>query len=121
MPKPILLANGARMTNGQIIGGDPMNSSMHRVQVGRDGKLEKRIVEAAPSWGAKRQTKPSHEFLHGAPPLDDEGEMPIKSYEKPIPLHPSVTERQRAEVHPIANSANVILSEAATLGPKPRE
>jgi hypothetical protein len=131
MAKGIKLPNGNRLSHGQLFTtteGNPMdrnqiqrplNSSMHRDRVGRDGRIEKRTNIAAPVPGMVRQTKPSHDFLHGSP-IDDEPNTPLapKSYEKPIAIHPGMTDKQRAALHPVANSAKTILTEASTLRPK---
>ncbi|WP_338830449.1 hypothetical protein [Bradyrhizobium sp. 27S5] len=100
----------------------PLNSSFG----GRDG-APKRIVDARPVPGQRRQTKPSHDFLHGAPPLDDEKEPPLKSYEKPIPIHNGMSKQQVDKFHStLANHPTVILQDAANLvrkmpKPKPAE
>lgn len=80
-PKAIRLANGARLTNGQIIiGGDmkqnqiqrPLNSNMHRDQIGRDGCVEKKIADAPIKPGMTRQTSGDlHPYLHGQAVQDE--------------------------------------------------
>jgi hypothetical protein len=94
----------------------PLNAAYN---LARDGS-SKRIVEAAPVPGQRRQTRGPLAAYHHGVALNDEPNVPFKSYEKPISLHPSVTDRQRAEVHPIANSASQILTDAANLG-RPRK
>lgn len=98
----------------------PLNRAhnMHRDQIGRDGKIDKALVAAAPVIGQRRQTKGDrHPWLHGIA-LQDEPNIPLKTYETPAPIHPHMTPAQKANVHPVANSAKVILMEASTLGPK---
>jgi hypothetical protein len=93
----------------------PLNSTYN---IARDGAPKTPTV-AQPVPGQVRQTTPSHEWKHGAP-LDDEKEPPIKSHERPIPVHPGTTPKQRAAIHPVANDPKVILTDAANLGRKPR-
>jgi hypothetical protein len=79
--------------------------------------IDAKDIPAAPiSPGMKRQTSGDvHPYLHGTA-LQDEPNVPFKSHERPIPIAFGMTDKQRDEVHPIANNANVILKEASTLG-----
>ena len=92
--------------------------NMHADQIGRDGRVEKRIVEAAPVPGMRRQTQGPLAAYHHGVALNDEPNVPLKSYEKPIPIHPGMTDKQRAEVHPIGNSAREVFLDAAALKPR---
>jgi hypothetical protein len=102
-----------------------LNSSMPKAatpapivdKIGRDGRVDKHLVEAQPVVGQVRQTKGDlHPWLHGqAAPLDDEPNLPIKSHEKPIGFSHGVTDKQIIET---ANNptAGQILKDAAKLG-----
>jgi hypothetical protein len=121
-PKGIRLPTGGRLRFGMIIGGDPMqnvqrplNSSVHP----RNGS-PKRTVEAQPVPGMKRQTPDSVFTGPGQSALEDEPNLPIKSYEKPIPLHPSTTAKQRATIDP-SNDPKAILSDASNMARRPPE
>jgi hypothetical protein len=94
----------------------PLNSSSdHNIaRSGAPKRVQEVIPPAAPNM--KRQTAPSHEFLHGAP-VDDEADKRLKTYETKIPVHPGMTEKQRAALHPIADNPSEILREASNLGP----
>lgn len=146
--KGLTLANGNRLSHGQLFPArkeDDMqqnpqrrrNSSMPRLNVGtlpaapqrsasggdhniaRSG-AEKRIVDAPNHPNAKRQTSGElHPWLHSQP-LSDESEPPLKSYERKIPVHPGMTDKQRATVHPIANDPGEILRDAAALARRPK-
>lgn len=96
----------------------PLNST-YDAKIGRDPRREKTIVEAAPSWGAKRRTIGEIGF-HGGVAVDDLPNVGLKSYEKPIPIHSGMTSAQRDEVHPYANSAKEILTDAQHLGKRKR-
>ena len=122
MLKPIKLPGGHKLTHGQIIlknRGDntmmqrPLNTAFKKIDP-RNG-AEKRIVDAQPVPGMKRQTAPSALWMHGAPALDDEKEQPIKSHEKPIAVHPSMTPKQKA-AHEASPKGATIFAEAAKLG-----
>lgn len=84
----------------------------------------KRTVDAPISPGMKRQTSGElHPYLHGVT-VEDEPNVPLKSHERAIPLHPSTPARVAAAVHPVANDPGEILRDAARLGrpqPKPAE
>jgi hypothetical protein len=75
----------------------------------------KRLTDTATVPGMVRQTKPSHEFLHGAP-VDDE--PPEKSYTRETPIHPATPSRKDRGEH-VAGLGNKILADAANLGRKP--
>ena len=78
----------------------------------------KRIVDAPPVPGQKRQTPDSVFTGPGQTKLDDEPNLPIKSHAKPIPVHDGMTSKQRAAIHPVANDPGEILADAARLGRK---
>jgi hypothetical protein len=91
---------------------------------GSDGNIAragapKHIVDAQPVPGQKRQ---SGDGVYTGPgqtySLDDEKELPIKSHAKSIPVHPGMTDKQRAKIHPVVNDPNAILNDAANLGRK---
>jgi len=109
-----------------------LNSSMPRLNVGtlpaasqraasggddniaRSG-APKRTVDAPIKPGMTRQTSGDlHPYLHGQA-VQDEPNVPLKTYETKIPLHPATTPKQRATVHPIANDPGEILRDAARL------
>ncbi len=77
--------------------------------IAREG-AEKKLTTPAIAHGQKRQTAPSHDWLHGAP-IDDEPNTPLapKSYESRVPIHPGMTNKQRAAIHPVANDPSEIL------------
>jgi hypothetical protein len=85
--------------------------------ISRDGAA-KNIVEAPPAHGMKSQSRSDgvHPHLHGEAQNDS---VPVKTYDasKPVPVHPGMTDRQRAE-HAAGPPANAILKEAGTLGRK---
>jgi hypothetical protein len=140
-PKAIRLANGARLTHGQIIGATNMitprkfNSShpMAKLNVGtlpaapartitsgeglaRTG-APKDIRDAPVSPGMKRQTAPSASYLHGAPAIDDEKEQPIKTSERAIPpAYGMKSDPLRGEHKD--GLGNAILKDASNLGRK---
>src|SRR6185437_11759287 len=144
-PRGIMLANGARMQHGQIIGGNPMQknpqrplnsaSPMKTLNVGtlpaapqrpapggeyniaRHG-APKNIADALPVPGQRSRIGASHAAYTGPgqATLDDEPNLPLKDHAKAIPLHPSTTPKQRAAVHPVANDPNAILQDAANVG-----
>jgi hypothetical protein len=146
--KPIIVANGGTMRNGQIIGGDLMernpqpklNSSMPRLNVGtlpaapqraafsgegiaRTG-APKNIADVPLHPNAVRQTRGDlHPWLHSQPaPLQDESESPLKHSERAISVHGGMTDRQRATIDR-SNDPGEILRDAAALRrrPKPAE
>jgi hypothetical protein len=118
-PRPIKLANGATLRNGQIIGGDPMQKNPQRglntaYNVARDG-APKRIVDAAPVPGQRRQTTGDlHPYLHGQT-VDDE--VPEKSFGTAAPIHPATPSRKDRGQH-VEGLGSVVLTEAANLGRK---
>jgi len=111
----------------------PLNSAMKNLNVGtlpaapqraassgdhnisRDG-AEKRTVAAPIKPGMTRQTPDSFYTGPGQTALEDEPNLPIKSHEKAIPLHPATPSRVAEQVHPIANDPGEILRDAARLG-----
>ena len=85
--------------------------------IARDGAAKVTTI-AQPVPGQVRQTKPSHDFLHGAP-ISDEPNTPLapKSYEKSIPIHGGMTKQQVEKFTSTgANDPNLILRDAANLG-----
>jgi hypothetical protein len=118
-PKGIKLPNGNRLSHGQLFTTpetNPMQRPLNSMYSARNG-APKKIIDAPIKPGMKRQTVPSTAYLHGAPALDDEKEQPLKSYEKPIAVHPSMTSKQAAE-HAASPSAKAIFADAARLGRK---
>lgn len=137
-PKAIRLANGARLTHGQIIGATNMitprkfNSShpMAKLNVGtlpaapaRPGPggdaniaragAPKRIVDAPPVPGQKRQTSGDvHPYLHGQA-VDDE--VPEKSFASAAPIHPAMKSNPLRGEHK-DGLGNAVLTEGSNLG-----
>jgi hypothetical protein len=118
------------MQHGMIIGGEnpmqkniqrPLNSSMHRDKIGRDGRVEKRLVDAPPVPGQKRQTKGEMGYHHGTVTQDEP--MTTKTSDAsrgPISIHPGMTKRQVDDFHSkLANHSAVILQDGANLGKPP--
>lgn len=94
----------------------------HSDQVGRDGRVQKRTVDAPPVPGMKSQSRPDglHPWLHSQPaPLQDEPNLPLKSHEKTIPFHDGMTDQQIVKVANNPTSSQ-ILHDAANLG-RPRK
>lgn len=87
-------------------------------QIGRDGRVRKHAVVTQPAikGGMRSRILPSAEIHHGAPVTYDEPNLPIKSHEKPIPVHGGMTDRQRAALHPLASDPHAIMQDAAALG-----
>jgi hypothetical protein len=115
-PRGIKLPSGAKMQHGQIIGGDPMQRKLNTAyNVARDG-APKNIPDAPIKPGMKRQTSGELAAYHHGVSVDDTPNVPLKSYEKPIPVHAAMTDKQRANIHPVANDPHAILQDAANLG-----
>jgi hypothetical protein len=72
----------------------------------------KHIVDAAPVPGMKRQSAPSHEFLHGAP---INGEPLQTTYENTAPIHPAMTSR-KDRGQQVEGQGSAVLIEASNLG-----
>jgi hypothetical protein len=143
-PKVIRLANGARLTMGQLIGGDPMKNNPQRplnsaspmkslnivnvippapVRSRTQGEgiahtgAPKNIPDAPTMPGQKRRTSGElHPYLHGQP-LNDEAETPMKHSQIVAPPAHGTTAKQRAE-HASGPSGNQILTDAGNLGRK---
>jgi hypothetical protein len=89
-------------------------SQQNQRNLARDG-AEKKLTVPAIVAGQKRQTTGElHGHLHGQA-VDDA--VPVKTFSKPVPLHPSTTARQRAGVD-ASNDPKAILRTAAALGRK---
>jgi len=122
-PRGIKLPSGRKMQHGQITGGDPMVSPYQRSLNSaspfhpRNGAA-KRTVEAQPVPGQRRQTSGELAAYHHGQALNDEPNVPLKTYEQKIPVHPGMTDKQRAAIHPVANDPHAILQDAANLGRK---
>lgn len=85
----------------------------------RDG-APKKLVAAPPVHGQQRQTKGEPAAFHHGVTVDDTPNT-TKSFTGEIPLHPGVTDAQRAKVHPVVNDPKVILTDAANLGRPPEK
>jgi hypothetical protein len=72
-PRPIKLANGAALRNGQIIGGNDMQRKLNTsYNIARDG-ASKRLTDPAPVAGHRSRTTESGLAFKGSKrPLDDE-------------------------------------------------
>src|SRR5713101_3200963 len=110
-------ADGMRLRNGQIIadGSAPLGATQKKRgltmrNIAREGEPKNTVAEIPTTHGMKRQTAPSHDWLHGAP-IDDEPNTPLapKSYEKQVAVHPGMTAKQRAGIHPTENDPSAIL------------
>jgi hypothetical protein len=77
----------------------------------------KRTAVVATVPGMVRQTKPSHDFLHGQA-LDDSAPDKAGHSGTNVPIHSGMTAKQVSALHPIADSGSEILREAANLGRK---
>lgn len=115
------LPNGAKLVYGQMHLRPERQGRSAPEGFGRYDSLPKAhtITEPAISHGMKRQTKPSHEFLHGAPVQD---EPPEKHFvgKGNVPTHPGmitthVTDDPRRGSHD-PQLGNAILQEAGRLG-----
>jgi hypothetical protein len=113
------LASGAFIRNGQLhparVNRDAPNG------FGRDGKT-KTALTTTPQLvpGAKRVTKPSHEFLHGAP-IDDEPMQKNWEGKGNVAVHPGMTTTPKSDdpfrgLHPHPDSGSVVLADAGRLG-----
>lgn len=78
------------VAGGYLIGGAFVPHA--HLDIARAGKA-KRSDPVLTVPGQKRQTKPSHEFAHGAP-LDDEPNIKL-SEGKQVPVHPSMKSREQ--------------------------
>jgi hypothetical protein len=116
-PKGIKLHTGGKMRLGQIIGGNPMfknpqrplNTSLHP----RDGRTQ---TEFAPVINHRSRTAHGPGVITGNAHEDEPLE---KTYSgKSVPVHPGMTDKQRAAVHPVANDPKMVLAEASNLGRK---
>jgi hypothetical protein len=116
-PKAIKLPSGGRLRLGMIIGGTDMMNQRPLNQpynIARDGAPTRTTV-AQPVPGQKRQTSGEPAAYHHGVTVDD---MPrtIKTFTGKMPIHPGMTDAQKAKVHPVANAPKVILADAANLG-----
>jgi hypothetical protein len=143
-PRPIKLANGTTLRNGQIItGGNDMitprklNSSypMNKLSPGtlpaasprpaptgdeniaRAGAPKRAPVDAVPVPGQKPQSGDGVYTGPGQKPVDDEREPPMKSSERVAPVAFGMSDAQRKS-HAESPSGNAVLVEAANLGRK---
>jgi hypothetical protein len=121
--KAIRLANGARLTNGQlIIGGNDMQNIQRRLNsstpegIAREGAAKK-VATPQPVAGHKSQVKGDvHPWLHGQT-LDDEKSraLPQKSHTKPTGYHTGTTDKQIIADMSSA-TASEVLHDARRLG-----
>jgi hypothetical protein len=122
-PKGIKVANGGKMRHGQIIGGtDTMTPCQRSLNSSsplhpRNGAAKVTAV-AQPVPGQKRQTPDAVFTGPGQSALDDEPNLPMKHHQVMAPIHPGMTDKQRAKIDPVANDPSVILNDAAALGRK---
>jgi hypothetical protein len=78
----------------------------------------KRTADVATVPGQKRQTTGDlHPYLHGQT-QDDSAPDKAGHSGTNVPIHSGMTDRQKAALHPIADSGSEILTEAANLGRK---
>lgn len=104
--------NGQRAAMARTMNRTPSPEGM-----ARDG-APKRLTDPAIAPGMKRATSGGlHPYLHGQA-VNDKALEKSWSGKGNVPVHPGMTSKQKASVHPIANDGNAILQEAATLGPK---
>jgi hypothetical protein len=97
--KGLVLKNGNRINYGQLFPRKetnmqrPLNSSspMHP----RDGAPKNTPTPATTSGMKRRTVGEPHPYLHGRT-VDDLPNAPGKDHEKPTPLHPATTPKQRA-------------------------
>jgi hypothetical protein len=83
------------VAGGFVVGGNAFVPHAHG-DIARAGS-PKRLTDPLTVAGQRRQTKPSHEFLHGAP-LDDEPNAKL-SAGKQAPIHPGMkSQRERGAV-----------------------
>jgi hypothetical protein len=128
-PRGIKLPNGGKMQFGQLIGGTPMLqprklNTAYADQIGRDGRVPKRIVDAPIKPGMTRQTSGDlHPYLHGHA-LDDSA--PSKQWQdkgsEPIThgMGGSKTQSERGTDKGRAHGST-ILQEASRLGRAPEK
>jgi hypothetical protein len=106
---------GGTLSNGQLHTRPERAGRSAPEGMGRyDGKRKNHtLADPAIAYGQKRQSKPSHEFCHGAPVNDE----PLqKNWEgKSVPIHPGMTPKQVA-LSATAPTAKAILEEAGRLG-----
>jgi hypothetical protein len=72
----------------------------------------KKLTVAAPVVGHRSRIGASHPYLHGVPAQTN---TPIKSHEKPIPVHAGMTPKQKARHEAISDPAGVF-ADATKLG-----
>ena len=74
----------------------PLNTA-YKDTLGRDPQRDKDLVTAQPVPGQRRQTKGDlHPYLHGIA-LQDELNIPLKSHEKPIPIHDGMSKAGKTQ------------------------
>lgn len=76
----------------------------------------KNLTAPAPVIGQKRATSGEPHPYHHGQTVQGGANVPPKSHESSIPLHPATTDKQRAGVHPVSNDPDAILREASCLG-----
>ena len=70
-------------------------------KIGRDA-APKVLAPVAIAHGMKRQTVGDLAAYHHGVSVDDRPNTPLKSYEKPVAIHPGMTEQQKAKFDPAA-------------------
>jgi hypothetical protein len=78
------------------------------------------IPEINPGTPRRATSGEPSPYHHGIV-TQDEPNVPLKSYEKPIPVHNGMTDRQRAKLDPVADNAKNILTDAANLAKPPQK
>ena len=115
----ITLPNGNRLAHGQLI------TKGNAMKIDARNGAAKRLTNPAITHGMVRQSKPSHEFLHGAPAETDDSKLQ-KNWEGKgnVPTHPGMVtspksnagDRLRGTHNP--QEGNAILREAGRLSRK---
>lgn len=128
--KGLVLANGNRLSQGQLfpkrentMADNGQRAAMQRAMtpnLARDG-APKKITTPEIAHGMTRQTKPSHEFLHGSP-IDDEPVQNSWGGKGNVPTHPGMVTQPKSNAGDRLRgthdreAGNAILQEAARLG-----
>jgi hypothetical protein len=121
-PKGIKLPNGSKMQFGQLIGGTPMynqrplnsSSPLHP----RNGAPKNTATEFAPVINHRSRTAHGPGVITGNAHEDEPLEKDYVGRGQ-VPVHPGMTDKQKAEHDPNgANSASAVLTEASLLGRK---
>lgn len=114
--RPLNSASPMKSLNVGTLPAAPVRSRTEGEGIARAG-APKRTVDAPIKPGMTRQSSGEpHPYLHGVT-VQDEPNAPLKSYEQKIPVHPGMTDEQRAKID-ASNDPNAILQNAANLGRK---